>query len=585
MSIYTFSNSILIVAFNYSNCTNNKDFLYKLYKPHFKHVIFYADFPHQDDRGINYVDIRQGYYLHGIFKHFHNKYRSLIDECDGLFYTMDDNIINVNILNLFRNDKIIYYYNEIKTLDAYSGWQWDNGVWGKINMQKLMADPASARFSISKFSGAFADWFYLPKKYLTDTLFDMFELFYNHKVFLELAIPSVINNMETDKSQYQTFTQKVLWGAEREQLLNKDYVMNSLTKEHDLILHPIKFNQVPHTKDWLSEIFCKDKCVIITTINKPTDTILKHIANPAYDVIIVGDKKTPDDYKALNCIYLDLSAQHKLFPDLHDLLPYNHYCRKNLGYLYAIKKGYTIIYETDDDNIPHPNFDSVLDVSCTSMISEEGSPWINIFKYFTDNAHIWPRGYPLSLINTECNTIVKLTDVSASIICGLVENDPDVDAIFRLTSTRAHQASIQWDTDKHVIVNNKNLCVFNTQNTFWTNSSLFACMYIPTTVSFRYCDILRGIITNSILKHTDNHIMYSSPNVVQLRNEHNLMHDFKSECEMYIANEEILEYLDRGVSAGSSVIELMKHIYSNLLTHNIVTSSDIDIVNAWATYF
>ena len=28
----------------------------------------------------------------------------------------------------------------------------------------------------------------------------------------------------------------------------------------------------------------------------------------------------------------------KLFPELSDLLPYNHYCRKKLGYLYAIKK-------------------------------------------------------------------------------------------------------------------------------------------------------------------------------------------------------------------------------------------------------
>ena len=92
-----------------------------------------------------------------------------------------------------------------------------------------------------------------------------------------------------------------------------------------------------------TEIFCKDKCVIITTINKPTETILKHIRNTEYDVIIVGDNKTPDDYKNLNCIYLDIPSKKKLFPELSDLLPYNHYCRNNLGYLYAIKKGYTII--------------------------------------------------------------------------------------------------------------------------------------------------------------------------------------------------------------------------------------------------
>ena len=37
-------------------------------------------------------------------------------------------------------------------------------------------------------------------------------------------------------------------------------------------------------------------------------------------------------------------------------------------------------------------------------------------------------------------------------------------------------------------------------------------------------------------------MMYSSPNVIQNRNEHNLMSDFKSEYEMYIHNEKILNF-------------------------------------------
>ena len=102
------------------------------------------------------------------------------------------------------------------------------------------------------------------------------------------------------------------------------------------------------------------KCVIITTINKPTETIFKHINNKNYDVIIVGDKKTPNDYKDLNCIFLDTETQKKMFPQLCNLLPYNHYGRKNLGYLYAIKNKYKIIYETDDDNCPYDNFDDIL---------------------------------------------------------------------------------------------------------------------------------------------------------------------------------------------------------------------------------
>ena len=151
---------------------------------------------------------------------------------------------------------------------------------------------------------------------------------------------------------------EVLWGEDRKKVSSRNYVYHTFNTDHNLILHPVKFNQTPEAKEWLIDIFCKTKCVVITTINPPTATILKHIQNRSYDVIIVGDNKTPSEqYRKLECIYLDVPSQNRLFHELSSLLPFNHYCRKNLGYLYAIKKGYKIIYETDDDNIP---FDKII---------------------------------------------------------------------------------------------------------------------------------------------------------------------------------------------------------------------------------
>jgi hypothetical protein len=509
------------------------------------------------DEEINFIDINKGYNTCKIFNHFYTYYKSTIDDSDGLFYTMDDNIINVNILNLFDSNKIIYYSAKSESVDTnknestfkldfinnHTTWWWDdiaNGLYGKNAVHNLINDVEFKNFNIDKFSGNFSDFFYLPKKYLTGSLFKLFELFSKYEVFLEIAIPSIIHNIEMDRSQYQYFKSEVLW-HDREKFLNKEYIYNSLHHNHNFILHPIKMNQTPESKEWLKEFFCKEKCVIITTINKPTEAVLKHI-NSEYDVIIVGDNKTPDDYKNLNCIYLDVASQKILFPELSDLLPYNHYGRKNLGYLYAIKKGYTLIYETDDDNIPYDNFDSVLNYGNLQMITEQNSPWINIFRYFTNNAYIWPRGFPLSLLKNQPNYLIKPTDKMPSIINGLVENDPDVDALFRIICT--HQHTIQWDKNKSILIDNKNICVFNTQNTFWLNPELFICLLIPCSVSFRYCDILRGIINNIILKETNNYMMYSSPNVVQNRNEHNLISDFKSEYEMYIHNETIVDFIE-----------------------------------------
>lgn len=581
----TFSNCILVVVFNFSDCTGNKSAIEKLYRKHFKKIIFYSDFPDKGlDDGIHYVNINKGYNTHAVFAHMYETYRSDIDSSGGLFYTMDDNIINVNILNLYTTDKIIHDYKEIKPLEEYSGWWWEgthgNERYGKLAIRKMMSE--DKLYGIDKFSGTYADWFFLPKRYLTHKTFDLFRLFAKYEVFLEIAIPSVIHTIEQDKTQYLEYTCDCLWDEDRRKFSDKSYLQESLNKRHNLILHPIKFNQNRNFAAWLEEFFCKEKCIIITTINSPSETVLKHIKNPEYDVIIVGDNKTPDHmYKNLNCIYLGVDAQKKLFPELSEMIPYNHYCRKNLGYLYAIKKGYKTIYETDDDNIPYDNFDRL--PFCGSMISEESNRWMNIFKHFTGNAYIWPRGYPLSLLKTNPNRLLVDTSKTPSIINGLVENDPDVDALFRIVCT--HQSGIRWDTNKHVLIDNKNVCPFNTQNTFWVNPAIFACMLIPCSVSFRYCDILRGIIANVILKKTGNYMSYTSPNVVQMRNEHNLISDFKSEYEMYIHNESILEYIEEGTEGVTDVKELLKTVYSNLLRHKVITEQDMNVLTRWLSYF
>lgn len=580
------NNSILIVVFNYSHCIINKNFIKELYEKHFKQIIFYSDFPQINDSEINFIRINKGYNTHNIFNHFYKKYKDLIDKSDGIFYTMDDNILNVNILNLFDKTKIIYYYAQLKPLEEYSGWWWDmneNGLYGKKALNNLINDDEFKKYNIDKFSYGFSDFFYLPKKYLTDDLFNLFDIFNKYNVFLEIAIPSIIHNLIKDKSNYQDFEDDVLWGDDRKKITNKEYIHIKFNQEHKLVIHPIKLKMLPPIKIWLKDILGKEKCVIITTINKPTDAILKHINNKEYDTIIVGDKKTPNDYEKLNCIYLDVKSQQRLFPELSELIPYNHYCRKNLGYLYAIKKGYKIIYETDDDNIPYNNFDDLLEIKNNKIISEKNNVWINIFKYFTNNAYIWPRGFPLSLLKKKTNYLVKDCDKKPAIINGLVENDPDVDACFRLICN--HEKSIQWEKNKSIMIDNNNLCVFNTQNTFWLNTDLFVSMIIPCSVSFRYCDILRGIISNIILKKTNNYMMYSSPNVIQIRNEHNLIEDFKSEYEMYIHNEKILNYIENNTNNINSVKELIVIIYNNLLENNVITRKDIDILNVWLKYF
>jgi hypothetical protein len=95
----------------------------------------------------------------------------------------------------------------------------------------------------------------------------------------------------------------------------------------------------------------KRKCIIITTINEPTEQIIYYTKVIGWDLIIVGDSKTNDaSYKNIDCIYLGLDEQQSLFPSIYNKIPLKSYTRKMFGYLYAIKNKYEIIYDTDDDN-------------------------------------------------------------------------------------------------------------------------------------------------------------------------------------------------------------------------------------------
>lgn len=108
-------------------------------------------------------------------------------------------------------------------------------------------------------------------------------------------------------------------------------------------------------------------CAVITTIQPPTSSIIKLatiLENDAAQLVVVGDKKGPQNFNLSGIagfsnerlIFLDVDAQLESNFKLADKLPFNHYSRKNIGYLQAIAQGAPCIYETDDDNAPLPSW-------------------------------------------------------------------------------------------------------------------------------------------------------------------------------------------------------------------------------------
>ncbi len=79
--------------------------------------------------------------------------------------------------------------------------------------------------------------------------------------------------------------------------------------------------------------------IVTTTINPVTEAISKYDNLKNWKLIVVGDIKTPKNYKLKNGIYLPPKDQIKIDNKLSDLIPWNSIQRRNFGFILAKKYG------------------------------------------------------------------------------------------------------------------------------------------------------------------------------------------------------------------------------------------------------
>lgn len=325
-----------------------------------------------------------------------------------------------------------------------------------------------------------------------------------------------------------------------------------------------------------------NKYIIITTIAHPTEAVKKFSKLDNYKLIVVADKKTPTNWKLENCHYISMDEQDKSSLSIISELPYNHYSRKMLGYLSAITAGADVIIDTDDDNIPKsdwgfPEFDGYFEST------NKGEDYFNVYKIFSDQ-RIWPRGFPLKRINNGVESCqdrqfeVKMSSVG--VWQALADSDPDVDAIYRLTNNEP----CYFNDRDPIVLNSGTVCPFNSQNTA-IRKELFPLLYLPAYVSFRFTDILRGLIAQPIMWLYGYNVGFTKATVFQNRNEHDYLKDFESEVPVYLFSEKIVELVKNKVDKGLSMQENLFNAYEELYRHSIVDAKELILLNLWLNEF
>jgi len=323
------------------------------------------------------------------------------------------------------------------------------------------------------------------------------------------------------------------------------------------------------------------RAIVVTSISGP-NAVLSALAEGARRCgdrfIVIGDRKSPEAFSLDGCDFYSLGRQRETGFRYAELCPLNHYARKNIGYLIAIAAGSRVIIETDDDNFPRADFFGEYAPMVSARECRDAG-WVNVYRYFSDSL-IWPRGLPLEEIHKAVPAFEALpeSDAFCPIQQGLADENPDVDAVYRLILP----LPISFVAGRRILLGNGSWCPFNSQNTAWF-SEAYPLLYLPAYCSFRMTDIWRSFVAQRICWENNWDISFFSSTVWQERNEHRLIKDFEDEVPGYLNNARIRALLEAlPLRSGTAAIgDNLRIAYSKLVEESLIGEAELPLLEAW----
>lgn len=322
--------------------------------------------------------------------------------------------------------------------------------------------------------------------------------------------------------------------------------------------------------------------LVITSIAADTLPVLHTFAKSCTDrdinFILIGDTKSPTQFSIEGCDFWSVDRQLQTDFTFASLCPTRHYARKNIGYLIAMQQGSDNIVETDDDNLPREEFWTERSRNVEAY-DVKGQGWLNVYHYFSDD-FIWPRGLPLEEIQKKLPSIdtFEKKDVLCPIQQGLADENPDVDAVYRLT----YPLPLSFKKSAPLALGQDTWCPFNSQNTYWYKEA-FPLLYLPAYCSFRMTDIWRSYVAQRIAWANNWSILFHEATVWQERNQHNLLKDFEDEIPGYLNNAKICtELAALPIQGGKEhILNDLIMCYDMLVDKGFVGVEEKTLVRAW----
>jgi hypothetical protein len=277
------------------------------------------------------------------------------------------------------------------------------------------------------------------------------------------------------------------------------------------------------------------KVIVTTTINGPTKAIEGFQAMKDWELVVIGDLKTPANYHLERGVYVPPAEQEKYDRALSDAIGWNCIQRRSFGLLWAKELKADVVAVVDDDNIPLPGWGENL------LIGRE----VEVNYYETDlqafdpvgatnHSAIWHRGYPLQLLPRRDYSRKSRRKVQVDVQADFWNGDPDIDAICRME----HAPECDFDPSVFPMAADK-LGPFNSQNTFLSGRCLKDYFLFP------HVGRMDDIWAAYYVQARGFRAVWNKASVYQQRNVHDLVRDMRQEYVGYENNLKLVEDLAR----------------------------------------
>ncbi|KAI4348692.1 hypothetical protein L6164_009384 [Bauhinia variegata] len=339
--------------------------------------------------------------------------------------------------------------------------------------------------------------------------------------------------------------------------------------------------------------FRSERWIVVSVSNYPTDLLRKLVKMKGWQVLAIGNSKTPSDWSLKGAIFLSLEQQANLGFRVVDYLPYDSYVRKSVGYLFAIQHGAKKIFDTDDrGDVIDGDLGKHFDVELIG----EGARQEVILQYSHDNPNrtvvnpyihfgqrsVWPRGLPLEKVG-EIGHEEFYTEVFGGkqfIQQGLSNGLPDVDSVFYFTRKSSLEAfDIRFDEHAQKVALPQGMMVpVNSFNTMFHSSAFWALM-LPVSVSSMASDVLRGYWGQRLLWEIGGYVVVYPPTVHRL--DRIEAYPFSEEKDLHVNVDRLINFLVLWRSSKHRLFDKILELSYKMAEEGFWTEKDVKFNAAW----